>query len=52
MARRRKRGLAIEVRDTQIAAIAIVNKAILATRNAKDFQNLPIEVINPWTASP
>jgi predicted nucleic acid-binding protein len=49
MAERRRRGFVIDVRDTQIAAIAIVRGAALATRNTRHFADLPIEVVNPWT---
>lgn len=35
--------------DTWIASIAKANELILATRNIKDFQDLPIKVINPFS---
>ncbi len=35
--------------DIQIAAIAKVNGASLATRNIKDFETLGIDLINPYT---
>ena len=34
--------------DTWIASIAKANELILVTRNIKDFQDLPIKVINPF----
>ena len=34
--------------DAQIAATALSNKMILATRNVKDFEGLGIELIDPW----
>ena len=36
-------------RDTQIAGIAIAHGATLATRNIKDFADLDIRLVNPWT---
>ena len=35
--------------DTWIASIAKANELILVTRNIKDFQDLPIKVINPFS---
>jgi hypothetical protein len=37
-----------ELRDTMIAGIAIAHRATLATRNTRDFENMPVPVINPW----
>lgn len=34
--------------DSWIAATAIENKMALVTRNVKDFQNIQVEIINPW----
>ncbi|MBO0661802.1 type II toxin-antitoxin system VapC family toxin [Jiella sp. MQZ9-1] len=34
--------------DCQIAAIALAHRAVLATRNVKDFQNCGVALINPW----
>ena len=34
--------------DAQIAATALANGMMLATRNVKDFEGLGIELINPW----
>jgi len=36
------------LRDTMIAGIAIAHRATLATRNIRDFENLPVPVVNPW----
>ena len=47
-AKRRKIGLPISQIDAQIAAIALVNQATLATRNVKDFVECNLNVINPW----
>ena len=48
--RRVPRGRNIGQNDTQIAGIAIQHKATLATRNAKDFDDLDIPLVDPWTA--
>lgn len=47
---RRRKGAAVDHRDTQIAGIAISRRATLVTRNMRDFADLEIDVINPWTA--
>ena len=36
--------------DAQIAAIARVHGATVATRNTADFENCEVEVVNPWSA--
>lgn len=41
-------GTALAVPDGRIAAITIVNRGRLATRNFRDFYSLPMDVINPW----
>ena len=45
---RRKQGRPIAAMDAQIAAIARVHDASLATRNAADFEGCGIRVVNPW----
>lgn len=47
---RRKRGLGSSIADTQIAAIARVHSAVLATRNVKDFEHSGVEVQSPWNS--
>jgi len=49
MAKRRKKGKPMASLDGQIAAIAIDKKLSLATRNSKDFINLGLELINPFS---
>jgi len=34
--------------DGMIAAIAIVNGGRLATRNVRDFAEVPVDLVNPW----
>jgi len=50
-ARRRARGHPITDLDAQIAAIASSRGAILATRNAADFEGCGVRLVNPWAAS-
>jgi predicted nucleic acid-binding protein len=47
---REKSGIPISIPDAQIAAICLVQKAQLATRNTKDFIHLGLELVNPWVA--
>lgn len=47
-ARRRLAGRPVDFRDTQIAGIATARRATLATRNSKHFEDLAIDVVNPW----
>jgi toxin FitB len=46
-ARRRKRGRPVDMRDTQIAGIALARRAALATRNVRHFLDLEISIIDP-----
>lgn len=48
IAHRRRLGRPVSTTDAQIAGIAIEHGAILATRNARDFAGMPLEVVNPW----
>src|SRR5262249_9657660 len=47
-AARRKMGQPVDMRDTQIAGIAVARHATLATRNVRHFADLKISIINPW----
>lgn len=49
-ATRRKIGRSLEIRDVQIAGIAMARKAAIATRNIRHFEGLGLELINPWSA--
>ena len=52
-AARQKAGRPVDLRDTQIAGIALARRAALATRNTRHFYGLKVPVINPWeTAAP
>ena len=48
MGDRKELGLPTSVPDGQIAAIARLHHLAAATRNAVDFENCGIEVINPF----
>ena len=50
-AERRALGRPISHADAQIAAIAQVRGAKLATRNVTDFQDCGIDVVDPWIGS-
>ena len=47
---RQKAGRPVDIRDTQIAGIALARRATLATRNVRHFQDLNIPLIDPWKA--
>ena len=49
---RRASGHPLSVEDGMIAAICRSEGVTLATKNIKDFQDLGIDLINPWTDSP
>ena len=35
--------------DSLLAATALSHNLVLVTRNVKDFTDIPLQVINPWT---
>lgn len=47
-ARRRSAGRPVDMRDTQIAGIALARRASLATRNVRHFRDLDVKVVDPW----
>ena len=47
-AERQKSGRPVDMRDTQIAGIALARHATLATRNVRHFQDLKVPVVDPW----
>ena len=47
-AARQRAGRSVDIRDTQIAGIAVARRATLATRNLLHFDDLPTAVVNPW----
>jgi toxin FitB len=50
-AARQKGGRPVDMRDTQIAGIALARHATLATRNVRHFADLEISIINPWVSA-
>ena len=50
-AMRRSVGRRVPPADCQIAAIARSRGMAVATRNVRDFDDIDIEVVNPWTAA-
>lgn len=51
-ARRRQQGKPIEIRDVQIAGIALARKTMLATRNVRHFEDTGVNLVNPWSVLP
>ena len=49
-AAREKNGRPVDLRDTQIAGIALARRATLATRNVRHFRDLRILIVDPWAA--
>ena len=47
-AQRNARGRPVDFRDTQIAGIARVRRATLATRNIKHFDDAGVALVDPW----
>jgi predicted nucleic acid-binding protein len=47
---RQRRGRPVDIRDTQIAGIALARRAVVATRNIRHFQDLAVSVVDPWAA--
>lgn len=52
LAKSRAAGLAIETADAFIAAVALANGFMVATRDTSPFEAAGLEVINPWEATP
>ncbi|MSP53587.1 MAG: type II toxin-antitoxin system VapC family toxin [Gammaproteobacteria bacterium] len=48
MSKRKKMGKPLGILDGKIAAIALINSAILATRNIRDFTNCNLELVDPF----
>lgn len=47
-AERQAAGRPVDMRDTQIAGIAIARRATIATRNVRHFEGLRVRVVDPW----
>ena len=48
--RRERKGAPISGYDAQIAAICRTHEARLATRNVKDYADIGLDLIDPWTS--
>jgi toxin FitB len=48
-AMRQKAGRPVDMRDTQIAGIALARKASIATRNVGHFEDVKVPIVNPWS---
>jgi len=49
-ARQREAGRPVEIRDVEIAGIAVARRAALATRNTRYFDGAGIALIDPWAS--
>ena len=47
-AQRRAVGKSVDFRDLEIAGIVAARRATLATHNARHFEDLGIELVDPW----
>jgi predicted nucleic acid-binding protein len=47
-ANQQRAGRRAEIRDVQIAGIAAVRRATLATRNLRHFEGLGVRLVDPW----
>ena len=45
---RRRAGRPVDMRDTQVAGIALARRTTLATRNVRHFRDLKVPVVDPW----
>ena len=50
-AERKTRGRPVHMRDTFIAGVALAQRATLATRNTRHFDDFNVPVVNPWQAA-
>ncbi len=50
-AQRHQSGFNVDLRDTQLAGIALARRATIATRNLRHFTDLGVRLIDPWTAA-
>lgn len=51
VARRQRAGRSVEVRDAQIAGIALARKATVATGNVRHFRDLGVRLVDPWNTA-
>ena len=48
---RQKSGRPVDMRDSQIAGIALARHATLATRNVRHFADLELLIVDPWVSA-
>jgi predicted nucleic acid-binding protein len=48
-ATRQRAGNPVDIRDTQIAGIALARRASIATRNLRHFEGLSVADVSPWS---
>jgi predicted nucleic acid-binding protein len=46
---RQRAGRPVDIRDTQIAGIALARRATIATRDVRHFADLKVPVVDPWS---
>ena len=51
VARMQRAGRFIEIRDAQIAGIALARKATVATGNVRHFMDLGVRFVDPWSGA-
>jgi toxin FitB len=51
-AQRQRAGRSVDLRDTQIAGVALAKRATIATRNLRHFADLRVRVVDPWAPGP
>jgi len=49
VARSQRAGRTVEIRDAQIAGIALARKATVTTRNIRHFRDLGVRFVDPWS---
>lgn len=50
-AKGRRAGRPIEIRDVLIAGIVAARRATLATRNVRHFEDLGLDLVDPWNST-
>jgi predicted nucleic acid-binding protein len=50
-AQRKAAGRPVDMRDTQIAGIALARRATLATRNVRHFDDAGVALVDPWAVA-
>ncbi|RNE64202.1 type II toxin-antitoxin system VapC family toxin [Cryobacterium tepidiphilum] len=51
VASRERAGRPISVPDAQVASIALVHRAMIATRNVRDFADTGVTIVNPFESN-